>query len=317
MPNFAELDALVDANQSVTTLVLVGDQVEHRNPSNVQDRPWRVYSITKSIVSLLVGVAEGDGLLAIDDPVAKYVPAWANGPSADVTVRHLLSMTSGRRWSPELDNEMIFTATDITEFAVGLDQEHPPGTSWQYDNIAAQVLEAVLTSAVGDLVAFAQRRLFAPIGMTATAWERDLSGHPLTYAGITSTAADLGRLGRLMLNGGRYDEEEIVPESWIEQATTGSSELNAAYGLLWWTNTEGTILDGGRAVGQEEDSLARSGRLAPSVPADAYWALGWGSQFMAVVPSRNMVAIRLGRRPRSLDDLTIERFTATAVAGLD
>ncbi len=310
---FRSLDTLVDAHQSVTTKVFVDGERVYENLSTSADRPWRVYSITKSVVSLLIGIAEGEGLLSLDDPVAKYVPAWRAGPSAEVTIRHLITMTSGREWSMELDDEMVSIASDQTAFALGLGQSDSPGTVWRYDNLAAQVLEPVLTGACGDLLKFAQSRLFHPIACSDIMWQRDGAGNLLTYAGLTATAEQLGAIGQLMINRGKYGDVQVVPAEYVAQATSRGSAANSAYGYLWWSNSSGNFLDGGVAVGNAPEDSAKVGRLAPSVPADAFWALGWGSQLMAVVPSKKLVAVRLGRRPRYPDDFTIEKFTATVL----
>ena len=163
--SFRDLNTLVDAHQSVTTKVFVDGELVHQNLNAAVDRPWRVYSITKSVVSLLVGIAEAEGLLALEDPVARFVPQWRESASQEVTIRELLSMTSGRESTASLDDEMISIANDQTAYAIDLGQAATPGAQWHYDNIAAQILEPVLTAATGDLVEFAQERLFTPLNL--------------------------------------------------------------------------------------------------------------------------------------------------------
>lgn len=315
--NFRELDALVNAHQSVTTKVFVAGELVHENLSARADRPWRVYSITKSVVSLLAGIAEAEGLLSLEDPVARFVPEWHESPSNEVSIRELLSMTSGRRSTVSLEDEMMSIALDQSEFALGVGQDVVPSASWLYDNIAAQVLEPVLTAATGDLIEFAQQKLFTPLSFDAVSWQRDEVGNPLTYTGLTATADQLGAIGQLMINRGVYGGRQLVPADYVQTVTSSSSELNSAYGLLWWINASGKVLDGGVAVGAQTEEGARGTRLAPSIPEDALWALGWGSQLMAVVPSQELVAIRFGRRPRYPETFTLEAFTAAALAGID
>lgn len=311
--SFRDLDTLVDAHQSVTTKVFHDGELVYQNLSNRVDRPWRVYSVTKSVVSLLVGIAQEEGLLSLDDKVSAYIPQWDQGSSADVTVRHLLSMTSGREWSASLDDEMVSIAADQSAFALELGQSDPPGTVWRYDNVAAQILEPVLSKVTGGISAYAEQKLFGPLGIGELSWQRDEAGNPLTYAGLTATAEQLGILGHFMMNHGAVNGEQIVPADYIAQATNPGSSLNSAYGLMWWSNAAGQFLDGGVAVGRSFDTEARSGQLAPDVPSDAFWALGWGGQILAVVPSKKIVAIRLGRRPRYPDDFTVEKFTSTVL----
>ena len=313
-PDFTELDRLVDAASSTCTLVMRGDEVVHEHPAGSRDATRRVYSITKSVVAVLLAMAADDGELDLDDPVARHVPDWP-AESADVTVRHLMSMSSGRAWSKQQDDAMI-GAADQTAVALSAGQQDTPGSTWRYDNMASQLLTLVLTGAVGDPEDFARERLFGPLGLSNTSWERDGTGAVKTYAGIVSSCADLARLGVMMRDGGRFAGRQVVPAAALQELTTPSTQRNAAYGLLWWTNAEGRVVEVRRAAGFEQDREPYTGRLAPSAPADAFWALGWGNQLLAVVPSRDIVAVRLGRRPAGPEDLTFDDFTGAVLRGL-
>lgn len=310
-PDFTALDRVVDAAGSMCTVVLRGNAVVHEHPAGSRHLTRRVYSITKSVVGVLVMLAQQDGRLRLDDPVATHVDDWPS-QSADVTVRQLMSMSSGRAWSEASDQAMI-AARDQTALALRAGQGDAPGSVWRYDNLAAQVLSAVLQSAVGDPQAYAQRRLFAPLSLNETSWERDGAGHVKTYAGIVSSCADIARLGVMMRDGGRFRGRQILPAHAVAELTRPSTDLNAAYGLLWWTNAPGRVVEVRRAAGFDVDKPAHQGRLAPGVPADAFWALGWGNELLAVVPSADTVAVRLGPRPSDPDLLTFETFTAAAL----
>lgn len=313
-PDFADLDRLVDASDSTCTLVMRGDEVVHEHPVGSRHASRRVYSITKSVVGLLVMIADDADELSLDDPVADHVPTWPAG-SAGVTIRHLMSMTSGRTWSESLDTAMI-GAADQTAAALAVGQQSRPGEAWQYDNLASQVLSAVLTSAVGDLEAFARNRLFTPLGLRDTTWERDGAGNLKTYAGIVSSCADLARIAVLMRDGGRFAGRQIVPRTAVTALVAPSSELNAAYGLLWWTNAEGRVVEVRRAAGFAQDREPFEGRLSPAAPTDAFWALGWGNQFIAVVPSVDVVAVRLGPKPAGAEQLTFDTFTGAVLGAV-
>ena len=104
------------------------------------DVPVRTYSITESLTSVLVAMAAGDGALTLDDAASEQVDEWRTGPAGDVTVRDLLSMTSGREWRESTDRQLIRNSRDQTAYAVGLQQRAAPG-EWVYDNSAPQVLE--------------------------------------------------------------------------------------------------------------------------------------------------------------------------------
>ncbi len=310
-----ETELAADATSCVA-VVRDGELVEDRTWGG--EAPVPVYSITKSITAVLVLIAAEDGDLALDDPVARHVPAWRGTPSRDVTVRDVMANVSGREWTYDLDyGQMVRRAADKTAFAVGLGQDHPPGEHWEYNNSAVQVLSAVLEAATGESPAeLAADRLFGPLGMTSTRWPSDPSGRTPTFSGVESTCRDLARFGLLLQREGRWGEDQVLPADVLAEATDASSELNAAYGLLFWTNHEGRLQEVHRAAGFDRDPPPREGRLAPKVPADAFWAFGYGNQYVAVVPSEKVVAVRLGRRPATPDRVTFDSFTAGVLDAL-
>nr|MCW2728080.1 serine hydrolase [Aeromicrobium sp.] len=280
--------------------------------------PHTVYSIAKSLTSLLVGTFADEGALVLDGTAAEWVDEWRGTDAEAVTVRSLLAMTSGRLWSDAADRRMIRATSDQTSYATGLPQGGKPGERWVYDNAAVQTLESVLddVSDTDDVADLAEERLLEPLGMRDTAWGRDGAGNALTYSGMESTCLDLARVGHLMLNDGSWDGRQIVSADYVGQATSPSSPLNAAYGLLWWVNAEGRIVEVLRQAGFASDKAPYEGRLAPNVPDDAFWAFGYGNQYVAVVPSEGVVAVRLGARPGSPDEVTFDSFTADVLAAL-
>lgn len=277
----------------------------------------KVYSITKSLTALLVGMESDDGRLDLDGPVSEQITAWQKTDAARVTPRSLLSMTSGRATRDAVDRQMIRYAPDKSQYAVQQPQQHRPGQVWQYDNVATQALEPVLRAAGGDVVELAGRRLLGPLGMADTTWGRDASGHAMTFSGVTSTCQDLARVGHLMLNQGTWDGQQVVSADFVRQATKPSSQLNSAYGLLWWTNASGRVVEVLRQAGFATDKEPYEGRLAPHVPGDAYWAFGYGNQYIAVVPSEGVVAVRLGSRPSTPDRVTFDSFTSGVLDALN
>ncbi len=316
-----DLDAAATASGSTCVTVVQGGEVVHRwtAPGADERSTGPVYSVTKSVTALLVAAAVDDGDLSLDDRVSDHVPQWRGGPSADVTVDQLLTMTSGRRWTYELDyGGMVRGAADTTAFALGVGQEHEPGTHWEYDNMAVQVLGAVLRAATGqDVGAWAQDRLLGPLGLRDTTWERDDSGRTTTYSGIRASCDDVARIGLLVARDGRWDGGRLVPADLVRRFTGESgSDLNAAYGRLWWVNERGRVQTIERAAGFGADRPPREGRLAEDVPSDARWALGYGNQVLAVVPSRDLVVVRIGARPAAPDTMGLAEVTRLALGGL-
>ena len=264
-------------------------------PNTAQD----VFSATKSVASTLVGIAQDDGDLRIGDSASRWIPQWRNTRSQVVTVRDLLSMDSGREWSPLTDYVRLLAAPDRTAFAIGLGQAAAPGTVWAYNNSAVQTLDRVLARATGQAVTvFAARRLLRPLGMTHTALATDDAGNAQLFEGMRSTCRDMARFGVLMLNHGRWGGRQIVSSAWVARATgPPSTRLNAGYGYLWWLNHEGVIPSVTTATSLkavENATASERGRLVPGAPDSIYWALGLGNQVVQIDPGTKTVVVRLG-----------------------
>lgn len=263
-------------------------------PESAQD----VFSMTKSVTSTLIGIAQDNGDLKISDRASKWIAEWRGTPSADVTIRDLLSNDSGREWSLAIDYSQLIGAADRTAFAVGLTQASPPGTVWAYNNSAIQTLQRVLQGATGqDPVTFAQQRLFGPLGMTHTKMTRDRAGNAQMFEGVDSTCQDMARFGLLMLRHGVWGKKQVVSAAWVEQATGKSSQkLNAAYGYLWWVNRRGVIggATAATSIATANDPTTKRGQLVPGAPDDMFWALGLGNQVVQVDPGSDTVVVRLG-----------------------
>ena len=248
--------------------------------------PHEVFSVTKSITSTLVGIAQAEGDLDINEPASKYITEWQGTPSETVTIRDLLANASGRFWSLNSDYNELIRAPDKTAYAIGLAQQDPPETTWNYNNSAIQTLDAVIKRATRtDTAEFARTKLFEPIGMTAT-MSHDAAGNTLTFMGLKTSCLDLARFGYLLLQHGQWAGQQIVPADWVDAATTTSTPLNAAYGYLIWLNQPGT------AKGPIGGSI--QGPIWPAAPTDSYAALGLGGQTALVVPDQGLVVTRIG-----------------------
>jgi CubicO group peptidase (beta-lactamase class C family) len=255
-----------------------------------------VFSVTKSLTSTLVGLAQADGDLDLDDPAADSIPAWAGTPAAAVTVEDLISNDSGRHWDLNTDYVGLTTAGDRTAFAVGLGQDAAPGQVWAYNNAAIQTLDAVLEATTGQQPAdMAAQRVLGPIGMADSRMTRDPSGNTNTYFGLQSSCEDLARFGYLFLRDGMWDGQRIVPADWVDAATGApSQEVNAAYGYLWWINHLGPLTGPLDPMTLEQAATRPDQRVVPSAPEGMYWAQGLGGQVVQVDPGSDTVVVRLG-----------------------
>ena len=318
--SFGAYDRALDAAGSTCVAVIKDGKLVHDAYwDGAGERSTRAsYSITKSVTAILIGIAADEKSLDLDDPAADYIREWQSTAAEEVTIRDLLSNSSGRHWDYDTDyGQMIRQAVDKSAFAIGLGQAAEPGEVWAYNNSAVQTLEVVLEEATGmDVIDYARRRLFDPLGLRDTTWARDAAKNPTTYSGIDSSCLDLARLGLLMMRDGEWHGQQIVSKAFVDEATGRSSTaLNAAYGLLWWVNKPGRVVEVLRAAGFPSDKPPYDGQLAPGVPKDAFWALGYGNEYVAVVPSKGIVAVRLGARPATPDLLTYEGFTRGAIDG--
>jgi CubicO group peptidase (beta-lactamase class C family) len=283
--------------------VLVAEHYWNGHDAAATSSSW---SIAKSYSSALVGIALDRGdIHGIDDSVADYVPEWKGTDHEAITVRHLLSMTSGLKWDAFQDYITMATFTaDQSQFAIDLAALDPPGSKWVYHNSGVQMLEPLFRGATGQTIEeYAEKYLWSKLGMKAT-WAHDGAGQPTTYANVLASCRDHARLGYLYLHGGRWAEEQVVSSGWVTATLTPSQTMNRAYGYLWWLNGETPAMDA--------MSKPWTGRMSPAAPKDLFAARGFGNQFIDVIPSLDLVVVRFGPDPTSPLDIpalfTDQRF---------
>ncbi|MFH2051143.1 MAG: serine hydrolase [bacterium] len=269
---------------------------EHYGPSWGPTTREQAYSVSKSFTSALIGMLIDDGVITgTDQPVADLVPEWQDPQHGAVTIGHLLSMDSGLEYNILTDPGLVISR-DQNAYALGLPMQHTPGTVWVYHNAACQVPSEVILDATGrQAVVFAAERLGREIGMWNTRWESDRAGNTLTYMGVISSARELAKFGYLFLRQGEWDGRQLISAGYVAAATSPSQPMNPFYGYLWWLNTGGLAM--------------------PDVPADAYAALGLNEKKIYVVPSLDLVAVRLGDASSSWDDNAFLGRVCAAVTG--
>lgn len=244
--------------------------------------PIETMSVTKSIVSLAIGMLIADGKIAsIDAPVSTWYPEWKKGPKARVTLRHLLTHTSG------IENKKGIAALnaskDRLKFSRALKIGDSPGTVYRYSNEGSMLLSGIVKQAAGRSIdAYLSERLFAPLGIRGWSWARDAGHNVQTYYGLALHARDLARIGLLMMADGKWEGREVVPASWVQQATT-SGTANPNYGLLWNVRYDGTVrvtssrhLDLLRSAGMSGAEALRP-LIDRSFPSDEAWWMEAGS----------------------------------------
>ena len=257
---------------------------ERYGPGIGIDTPLLSHSMAKSVISALAGVLVRDGKLSPDATVAS--PAW----SEPATIDQLLRMTSGlpldEGRGPGLAQQMWFAEGDAAAFAERTPLAAKPGATWAYGNLAYAVLSRVVRDRAGGtpqaVAAFARRELFAPLGMTHAVMEFDSAGSPMGANAFFASARDWARFGLLYLNGGAANGRRILPGDWVAYTTRPS--LDAGYGAGFWLNV----------TGAEMKVWPGAHWGMPGAPKDAYFARGYLGQFIVVVPSENLVVVRMG-----------------------
>ena len=276
----------LDSNNTKAFIVLKDGRIaiEHYFGTFTQDSVWYWASAGKSLTSFLVGLAQQEGSLDINQPSSNYLGAgWTSCTSAQeqaITVRHQLTMTSG------LDDTT--GDTDCTDPAC-LQYLADPGTRWAYFNAPYTKLDAVIENATGStLNSFVVSRLSQPAGITGA--YVPVGSNNVFF----SKPRSMARFGLLMLNQGTWNTTPIMTDmNYFTDMTTPSQTINNSYGYLWWLN------------GQSDYHLPSTqfefpGTLMPNEPADGYNALGKNGQFINVIPSEGIVLVRMGNAPDGL-----------------
>ncbi len=251
-------DFLALSNTSAL-LVIKGDKViyEHYAHGDSVDSLHMSFSVAKSFVATLVGIAVEEGLIkSIDEPIRTYLPQLTSKTWDGVTIRHVLQMSSGVRFDenytdPKSDiNKMgvLMQTMSYLDYINTLEREHAPGTFNHYASINTQLLGILLVEVTGKtLTEYMQEKLWQPVGMEHEGyWTLDGQGYELAMGGMAASARDYARLGLLYLHGGRRGDAQIVPAGWVKAAVTPdaphlmpgdnpASSNPSGYGFQWWT----------------------------------------------------------------------------------
>ncbi len=271
-----------------------------RGPYNYYDPDWHPFyrhgplhtmqSVSKSVTSALVGIAIRRGELpGVDARFLPYVDDFrlpdADPRRVDLTIKHLLTMTSGIKWD---ESTVAYTdpanscagmekSDDWIQFVLDQPMADTPGTTFVYNSGATELLAHLLKKVTGKQAdEYATEHLFAPLGITDTYWKRTPLGLSDTEGGLYLTARDLAKIGYLYLHDGVWDGRRLLPEGWVKASTTPLVDTRPGqprsrkYGYQWWVLPYG---DGSR---------------------QAYAALGYGGQRLIVVPEHQLIAVFTG-----------------------
>jgi CubicO group peptidase (beta-lactamase class C family) len=237
-----------------------------------------IMSVTKTFTGVLVGLAIEKGFIgSVSDPLSKYLTGVVTFPDeikAGITIDQCLKMSFGHSWNgtseSSLFEECFFESHNNLQYIIDLPLVSTPGTIFNYSDGASHLLSAIIQEATGMKTSdFAREYLLTPLGIQKFRWAEDDRGYPLGAAYLSITPADMIKFGNLILNDGFYNNEQIIPESWIrkmttKQISTGNDVLYGPdYGYQIWLGSSGS--------------------------KQYYMAMGWGGQFIFVLPRYNSV----------------------------
>lgn len=208
---------------------LVGEWSFGKAPARIE-----AMSVTKSIAGLAVLKLLADGRIpSLDVPLYTYLPEWNQGRKKDITLRHLLTHTSGLQ--ANRTTEEIYRSPDFVKLALAAELSEPPGTVLRYNNKAVNLLGAIVQKVSGQrLDRYLGEALFKPMGITDFTWTLDDAGNPHVMSGLQLRPMDLAKLGQLLADGGMWQGRRLLPADLVKQATTPGEGVFAGSGLLWW-----------------------------------------------------------------------------------
>ncbi|HEX8657767.1 MAG TPA: serine hydrolase [Hymenobacter sp.] len=249
--------------------------------------PIEAMSVTKSVVSLAIGALMAEGKIkSIDEPLYAFYPEWKQGRKQAVTLRHLLSHTSGLQNYPRTDVE-IYPSPDFVQLALAAELTEEPGKAFAYNNKAVNLLAGVVQKAAGQrLDVYLREGLFKKMGITHFDWTLDQAGNPHGMSGLQVRPTDLAKLGQLMLQQGRWNGQQLLTPAWVTASKQASQEVYPAYGLLWWLIPASTtyLIDQeqiGRleAAGVKPEFVAKVRGLQGNYPDQAAYTLALEKSF--------------------------------------
>jgi len=245
------------------------------------------WSVAKSFTGAVAGILEGERKLDVSLPVPLAALQGSQPPKNQITTEHILQQTTGINFTENYSRysdvtNMLFNEPDMAGYTMSLKMKYDPGTHFYYSSGNSNILSKLVREIVGpdQYPAYLYTSLFHKIGMNSVVMEPDASGTIVGSSYVFATARDYARFGLLYLNDGVWNGNRILPEGWVKRATTPPpANHSKVYGYQVWLNGQG----------KDPGTLNY-----PEVPSDMYYADGFGGQDIYVIPSRQLVIVRLG-----------------------
>jgi CubicO group peptidase (beta-lactamase class C family) len=256
-------------------------------------------SMAKSFTSTLIGIAIDKGLIkGIDERLCQYYPEWRCDDQKDfrshITIRHALTLTTGLEWKenwtridPATNDALKMGANGhFIKYMAERKSLYEPGKKFEYSTGDPMLLSRVIQKATGiTAFEYAKQTLFKPLNITNIRWQQDQDGYTATAWGLFTTVRDYAKFGYLFLNKGSWEDNQVVSKEWVEKATRTdpSVKMWEAYGYLWHVNLP-------LRLSNPELKFF----VSPStIPADGFMADGVGGQNIFIIPSKDLVIVRV------------------------
>jgi CubicO group peptidase (beta-lactamase class C family) len=254
--------------------------------------PLLGWSMTKTVNAAIIGTVIADGLMTRDE--TGLFPFWKD-ERGKIGLPDMMAMASGLEFNEDYGDvtdvtRMLYVEPDMASFAAHKPLIHPVGTEFSYSSGTAVMLSRIWQDAIGDeakALAWPREHLFDPLGMGSAVLEADARGTFVGSSYMYATARDWARFGLFLLQDGKWNGRQILPEGYVQWMRTPSPAYDG-YGRQVW-------MEGPEGLGGDEHPDAKFG-----VPEDAYWMIGHDGQTTAIIPSAGMVVVRLGLTPSKL-----------------
>lgn len=286
--SFSEEDRkYIEKQQSVAFLVIQNDSVKYEEYWDdwTPNTPSNIFSCTKSIVSILIGIAIDEGYIkSVNQSIGDFLPSFNKEPENKITIRNLLTMSSGSTWSESYSSPFSITTKgyygdNLREVVMNIKAKEEPGKVFEYRSGDTQLLSFILEKATGITISkYAEEKLWKPIQANNPAlWSLDKkNGDEKAFCCFNTNARDIARIARLILNKGKWNGKQIVSEKYLTEATTPARDLinedkNGQldyYGYQFWI-------------------IERNGEMIP-------YLRGLKGQYVYAIPSKNAIIVRLG-----------------------
>ncbi|WP_102711641.1 serine hydrolase domain-containing protein [Paenibacillus castaneae] len=291
--NLTELTLAIEPIDLRSCLISQSDQIlfeDYRDPY-IPVETAKINSCTKSFLSALVCIAMDKGILPEPHtPITEFFPRLLADPDPlkrQITLEHLLTMTSGIEWT-EFGGQKSFPrmtrSGDWVDFVLKQPMSVAPGTRMEYNSGVSQLLSSILVQASGMPTArFAEAELFSPLGIDDYKWEADPQGIHTGGYGLWLRPTDMLRFGQLYLQKGRWEQRQLISRERVirsvQPAIPVSSSNGCFYGWHWWTETFG------------EDKIEDQGSSSPPPSFDYFYARGYAGQFIYIIPVLDIVVV--------------------------